>query len=88
MKIIFIKRLIKGNTTVKKLSKYVAAFDYIDKISIVLSAASSGICIISSGSVVGGPVRITSASFTLIFFFNSRNNQKIAKHKNLQKEKA
>ena len=29
---------------------------------------SSGICIISSGSVVGGPVGIASASFTLIFF--------------------
>ena len=48
----------------KKLSKYVAAFDYIDKILIVLS---SGVCIISSASVVGAPVGIASASFTLIF---------------------
>ena len=30
----------------KNLSKYVTAFDYIDKILIVLSAASSRICII------------------------------------------
>ena len=30
----------------KKLSKYVIAFDYIDKILIVLSATSSGVCII------------------------------------------
>ena len=51
----------------KKLSKYVTAFDYIDKILIVLSATSSGVCIISSASVVGAPVGITSASFTLIF---------------------
>ena len=51
----------------KKLSKYVTAFDYIDKILIVLSAASSGVGIISSGSVVGAPVGIASANFTLIF---------------------
>ena len=51
----------------KKLSKYVIAFDYIDNILIVLSATSSGICIISSVSVVGAPVGIASASFTLVF---------------------
>ena len=51
----------------KKLGKYVSAFDYIDKILIVLSAASSGVGIISSASVVGAPVGIESASFTLIF---------------------
>ena len=51
----------------KKLSKYVANFDYIDKILVALSATSSGVCIISSASVVGAPVGIASASFTLIF---------------------
>ena len=51
----------------KKLSKYVIAFDYIEKILIVLSAKSSGVCIILSASVVGAPVRIACASFTLIF---------------------
>ena len=51
----------------KKLSKYVTAFDYIDKILLVLSATSSGVCIISAASIVGAPVGIASASFTLIF---------------------
>ena len=51
----------------KKLSKRVTAFDYTDKILIALSSTSSGVCIISSASVVGAPVRIASASFTLIF---------------------
>ena len=51
----------------KKLSKYVTAFDYIDKILIVLSATSSGVCIISSASVAGALVGIASASFTLFF---------------------
>ena len=51
----------------KSCSKYVTAFDYIDKILIVLSTTSSGVCIISSASVIGVPVGIASASFTLIF---------------------
>ena len=34
---------------------------------IVLSATNSGVCIISSASVVGAPVGIASASFTSIF---------------------
>ena len=37
----------------KKLSKYVAAFDYIGKVLIVLSATSGGVCIFSFVSVVG-----------------------------------
>ena len=67
MKIIFIERLIKGNHAVKKISKYVSGFYYIEKILIVLSAASSGVCITSCENVVGAPVGIASASFTLIF---------------------
>ena len=52
---------------IKKLGKYVTAFDYIDKILIILSAIAGGVSIISFTSVVGAPVEITSASFTLIF---------------------
>ena len=51
----------------KKLSKYVAVFDYLDKFLIVLSATNDGVCIISSVSVVGAPVGIVGESFTLIF---------------------
>ena len=35
----------------KKLTRYITAIDYIDKIFIFLSATSSGVCIISSASV-------------------------------------
>ena len=45
-----------------KLSKYVTAFDYIEKLLIALSAT-----IISFTSTVGAPVGITRASFTFIF---------------------
>ena len=51
----------------QKLSKYVSAFDYIDKVLIVLSATTGGVSIISFTSVVGAPVGRASASFTLIF---------------------
>ena len=51
----------------KKLNKYVTTFDYIDKILIVLSATTGGVSIISFTSVIGAPVGMASASFTLIF---------------------
>ena len=51
----------------KRLNKYLAAFDYIDKILIALSATSGGVSIISFRTIIGAPVRITSASFSLIF---------------------
>ena len=43
----FIEEINQRKSCSKKLSKYVAAFDYIDKILIVLSATSGGVCIIS-----------------------------------------
>ena len=51
----------------KKLNKYLTAFDYIDKVLIVLSATTSVVSIISFTSIVRAPVGIASASFTLIF---------------------
>ena len=64
----FIEEINQRKSCSKKLSKYVAAFDYIDKILIVLSATSGGVSIISFTSIFGAPVGIASASFTLIFF--------------------
>ena len=63
----FIEEINQRKSCSKKLSKYVAAFDYIDKVLIVLGATSGGVSIISFTSVVGAPVGIASASFTLIF---------------------
>ena len=61
----FIEEINQRKLCSKKLSKYVAAFDYIEKILIVLSATTGGVSICSFTSVVGAPVGI--ASFTLIF---------------------
>ena len=60
-------RILSRKLCSKKLSKYVATFDYIDKILIPFSATSGGVSIISFTSLAGAPVRIASASFDLIF---------------------
>ena len=72
----------------KKISKHVAAFDYMDTILTVFSGTSGGVCIISSASVVGARTGIARASFTVSFFFNNRNNQEITEYNKKQKEKA
>ena len=63
----FIEELNQRKSCSKRLSKYVAVFDYIDQTLIVLSATSGGVSIISFTTIVGAPVGIASASFTLIF---------------------
>ena len=49
----FNSEINKRKSCSKILSKYVAAFDYIDRILIVLSATSGGVSLISFTSVVG-----------------------------------
>ena len=66
-------------TMSKKLSKYIAAFDYIDKTLIVLSATSGGINIISFTSVTGIPAELASASFTLVFSLTTGIVKKLLK---------
>ena len=61
----------------KILSKYIAAFDYIDKTLFVLSTTRGGISIISFASVIGVPVEIASASFTLVFPLTTRILKKL-----------
>ena len=75
----FINEINETKSCNKKLSKYVTTFDYIDKILIVLSATTGGVSIISSTSVIGVPVGIASASFTLIFSLTTGIIKKIDK---------
>ena len=49
------------------MSKYGTAFDYTEQALIVLSATTGGVSICSFKCIVGAPVRIASASFTLFF---------------------
>ena len=52
---------------IKKISKYIVAFDYADKLFITLSASFGTLSIASYAAVVGIPAGITGASLTLIF---------------------
>ena len=61
----------------KKLSKYVACFDYINMILIVLSATTEGVSIFPFTSIVGAPVGIASASLTLFFCLTTGITKKL-----------
>ena len=67
----FNQEIKKRKLNSKRLSKYVAAFDYIDRILIVFSAANGGVSIISFTTAIGASVGIASASFILIFSLTS-----------------
>ena len=84
----FIEEINQRKSCSKKLSKYVAVFDYIDQALIVLSAASGGISIISFTSIVGAPVRIASASLTLFFSLTTGIVKKLLNITRKKKEKA
>ena len=57
----FINEINERESHSKKLNKYVTIFDYIDKILIVLSAASSSVSIISFTSTTDVPVGIVNS---------------------------
>ena len=52
---------------VKKISKYILAFDYADKVFIKLSASFGTLSIASYAAIVGIPAGIAGTSLTLIF---------------------
>ena len=61
----------------KRLSKYIASFDYFESL-IVLSAKSGSISIASFATVIGTPIGIASAIFSLTFSLSTglKNNKK------------
>ena len=63
----------------KKLSEYIAAFDYIDRNLIVLSETSGGISIIFFTNVIGVSAGLASASFSLIFSLTTGIIKKLLK---------
>ena len=63
----------------KRLSKYIAAFDYFDKTLIILSATSGEISALSFPSITGAAVGIASASLSLVFSFATEIIKKLLK---------
>ena len=67
----FIAESKKRELMSKRLSKYFASFDYFDKSLFVLSATNGSIPIASFATVIGTPMGIASASFTLALSFST-----------------
>ena len=64
---------------INQISKYIAAFDYIDKTLIILSATRGEVSIISFASVIWVSAGIASGSFALVFSLTTRIINKVLK---------
>ena len=83
----FHEEINKRKLCSKKVNKHVTTFNYIDKILIVLNATTGGICIISHATVVGAPVGIASAGFTIVFSLATGIIKKLLKTTRNKKKK-
>ena len=72
---------------IKKLNKYIASFDYLDKIFITLSASFSTLSIASYAAVVGIPVGIAGSSLRLIFTVGTGLNKSLLRVTKKRKKK-
>ena len=63
----FVAEIKERELMSKRLSKYIAFFDYFDKPLIVMSVMTGSICIASFASVIGALVGIVSASLSPAF---------------------
>ena len=75
----FIAEIKERELMSKRLSKYIASFDYFDNFLIVLSAASGSISISSFATVIGTPVQIASATLSLAFSLSTGLVKKLLK---------
>ena len=75
----FNSEIQERKTISEKLSKYIAAYDYIDKTLIILSVTSGVINIISFTNATGIPAGIASTSFTLVFSLTTGIIKKLLK---------
>ena len=67
----FIAEIGERELISKGISKYIAAFDYFDKVFIVLFATSCGVSIALFASIIGAHVGIASPSFSFAFYLTS-----------------
>ena len=71
----------------KRLSKYIASFDYFEKSLIVLSITTGSVSIASFATVIGAPLGIVSASFILAFSIYTRLIKKLLRTTRNKKKK-
>ena len=73
----FIEEINQRKSCCKKLSQYEAAFDYMDKILIVLSTTTGRVSIFLFTSIVGAPVGVANANFALTFSLTTGTTKKL-----------
>ena len=83
----FVAEIKERELMSKRLSKYIASFDYFDKSLIVLSVTTGSISIASFATVIGAPVGIISASFSLAFLTSTGIIKKLLKTTRNKKRK-
>ena len=71
----------------KRLSKYIASFDYFDKSLIVLSVTTGSISIALFVAVIGATIGMASASFSLAFLILTGIVKKLLKTTRNKKKK-
>ena len=72
---------------IKKLNKYLVSFDYLDKISVTLSASFVTLSIASYASIVGIPAGIRGTSLTLVFTIGTGISKSLLKLTKKRKKK-
>ena len=75
----FVAEIKERELMSKRLSKYIASFDYVDKSLTDLSATSGSISTASFVVVIGAPVGIVSARFSLVFSISTGTVKKLLK---------
>ena len=70
-----------------RLSKYIASFGYFDNSLIALCVTTGSISIVSFATVIGAPVGIISASFSLAFSISTGIIKKLLKTTRNKKKK-
>ena len=75
----FVAKIKERELMSKRLSKYIAFFEYFDKSLIVLFATTGSISIASFSTVIGAPVGIINLSFSLAFLISTGIIKKLLK---------
>ena len=75
----FVAEIKERKLMTKRLSKYIASFDYFNKSLIALSVTTNRISITSFATVIGAPVVIISVSFSLAFLISTGIMKKLLK---------
>ena len=83
----FVAEIKERELMSKRLSKYIASFDYFDKSLIVLSVATSSISIASFATIIGAPLGIMNASCSLAVSITTGFVKKVLKTTRNKKKK-